>query len=105
MGLILPGASVICIEKVTCPVCETTQATKGAIYLCTEVGMPAPDHDAHCLRSKCEGFILRLAGKTCGLCACCFAPLNDGDSSRVEDEVEDETKGAILHPVTRKELA
>lgn len=87
MGLIVPGRNVRCISAVTCD-CGLTSASEGSIYMCEVIGFGGIVHLIVCPRSSCDGTVIVVRGKECGLCSCCFGPIDDGDTSLVADEGE-----------------
>lgn len=88
MGLIVPGRNVVCIRAIACP-CGCAKATQGAFYMCEKVGWGGLIHEFFCTTEGCDGMIIQLTGKIHCLCVCCFAPLDDGDTSLVAKEEED----------------
>lgn len=87
MGLIVPGRNVRCLRDVACT-CGSHKATQGSIYMCEAL---EPAHAAHvilCQTIGCDGILIAVTGKAHWLCACCFGPLDDGDTSLVEEEIE-----------------
>lgn len=85
MSLIAPGRNVVCIRAVECQWCGSGRASEGAVYMCESVADGGPLHSACCCTTGCDGFVLLLAGKSCCYCACCFKPLDDGDTSLVNE--------------------
>lgn len=85
MGLISPGRNVRCIRSVECT-CGNHRASEGSIYMCEEVGFGGLFHAITCRTPNCDNVLIAVRGKAHGFCACCFAPLDDGDTSMVQDQ-------------------
>lgn len=107
MGLIAPGRMVKCIEAAVCD-CGEHKVSEGALYRC-EVVFPAPLGHVlfFCPRpGKCDGMMLWVTGRAHGFCACCFKPMDDGDTSLVLDEEIEVDPSAPTAPAPRnKEIA
>lgn len=85
--LIAPGKTLVCIRAVSCD-CGDTHATKDGLYMCEAVAQAGFLHRAFFCRTEgCDGCLVFLKDKNHGLCACCFKPLDDGDTSLVKEEM------------------
>lgn len=84
--LIAPGKVLKCIRSVDCD-CGRYHATEGSLYRCETVMYGGFLHRRFlCDTDGCDGFLVFLQEKDHGLCACCFRPLDDGDTSLIEGE-------------------
>lgn len=86
-----PGTPLKCVKAGTC-FCGCTSVTKDALYFCEEVAPPhIIDHLMHLMHCEgCSCITIFVKAKDHGLCADLFIPLNDGETSLVEEEEEDE---------------
>lgn len=105
MGLIVPGRNVVCTKSIQCQWCGVGRASEGSIYMCEGLNMGGPAHEAFCSTIGCDGAVILLKDKSCCYCACCFKPLDDGDTSLVQDEEEDDLSQDDTIQVRQKEPA
>ena len=75
--------------------------------MCEGVGFGGLIHMICCPTEGCDTIVVGLAGKEHALCACCFAPLDDGDTGLVKDEeiiVVDTHGGArVVSPLEKED--
>lgn len=79
-----PGTCLICIKGTA----EPERLTKGALYVCeyiegNEIGNWEWEWDG-CNCTSC----IAVIGKEMEYCLCHFKPLNDGETSLVENEID-----------------
>jgi hypothetical protein len=92
-----PGTLLICINDAKEYGC--IELTKGAIYI-VEKNKPRTGPCDSC--RKMDAVILK--GKPHYYCLCLFRPLNDGDTSLVENEKEfDDFKGSEVKEITPRQ--
>lgn len=81
-----PGTALICIAKSSNPYTWSNKLTLQALYFCREVTQHK--YNELCTTDACGTVGLRLKNRKGMYCPNLFRPLNDGDTSLVQDEIE-----------------
>lgn len=80
-----PGMQLVCTQGGGC-FCGCSSVTEQAIYTCEEIDLDVLGHTLFCTIEGCVMVTIFIVGKEHGFCANRFKPLNDGDTSLVEEE-------------------